>query len=107
MKYILMMNCPRNGYDSFASWPKKDIQAHIVFMMNLNKELSGSGELVSADYRRCVPGIEGVSCRVLDRRRRIAGARLRDRRQGIGCAGTRRCALQHAHRGAASDERAA
>lgn len=49
MKYILMMNCPRTGYDTFGVWPKKDIQAHIAFMMGLNKDLRESGELVSAE----------------------------------------------------------
>jgi len=49
MKYILMMNCPKNGYDSFGSMPKEDIQAHIAFMMGLNRALSESGELVSAE----------------------------------------------------------
>src|SRR6185295_18932718 len=45
MKYILMMNCPKNGYESFGSWAQKDIQAHIGFMMGLNKALGESGEL--------------------------------------------------------------
>jgi len=49
MKYILMMNCPRNGYESFGSWPKEDIQAHISFMMALNKQLRAEGSLVSAE----------------------------------------------------------
>src|SRR5689334_16805556 len=49
MKYILMMNCPKTGYDSFGAWPKKDIQSHIAFMQALNKELRESGELVSAE----------------------------------------------------------
>ena len=49
MKYILMMNCPRTGYDSFGAWPQKDIQAHIAFMHGLNKALRESGELVSAE----------------------------------------------------------
>ncbi|HET9320630.1 MAG TPA: YciI family protein [Bryobacteraceae bacterium] len=49
MKYILMMNCPKTGYDSFGAWPKKDIQAHIAFMQSLNKALRESGELVSAE----------------------------------------------------------
>ncbi len=49
MKYILMMNCPKTGYDSFGAWPKKDIQAHIAFMQGLNKTLRESGELVSAE----------------------------------------------------------
>jgi len=49
MKYILMMNCPKTGYDTFASWPKEDFQAHIGFMINLNKALRETGELVSAE----------------------------------------------------------
>jgi hypothetical protein len=49
MKYILMMNCPKTGYDTFGAWPKKDLQAHIGFMIAFDKELSTSGELVSAE----------------------------------------------------------
>jgi hypothetical protein len=49
MKYILMMNCPRTGYDTFGAWPKKDIQTHIAFMKDLNKALHESGQFVSAE----------------------------------------------------------
>lgn len=49
MKYILMMNCPKTGYDTFGAWPKKDIQAHIGFMKNFNNALKESGEFVSAE----------------------------------------------------------
>jgi hypothetical protein len=49
VKYILMMHCPRNGYDSLASWPKEDIQAHIGYMMGLNKALRETGEFVFAE----------------------------------------------------------
>ena len=49
MKYIFMMHCPRNGYDSFASMPKSDILAHVGYMMDLNKALREAGELVSAE----------------------------------------------------------
>jgi len=49
MKYILMMHCPKTGYETFGAWPKKDLQAHIGFMMDLNKQLRSSGELVSAE----------------------------------------------------------
>ena len=49
MKYILMMNCPKNGYETFGAWPQKDLQAHIAFMLGLNKSLRDSGELVSAE----------------------------------------------------------
>jgi len=49
MKYILMMHCPRTGYDSFGSWPKEDIQANIRFMQSLGKYLHESGEWVAAE----------------------------------------------------------
>ena len=49
MKYILMMHCPKNGYESFGAWPKKDIQAHIQFMCDLNKDLRDAGQLVCAE----------------------------------------------------------
>ncbi len=49
MKYILMMHGPRNAYEGFGSWPQKDIQAHIGFMLGLNKSLRESGELVSGE----------------------------------------------------------
>lgn len=49
MKYILMMNCPKTGYDTFGAWPKQAIQAHIAFMRSLNKALKENGEFVSAE----------------------------------------------------------
>ncbi|MGH9662337.1 MAG: YciI family protein, partial [Bryobacteraceae bacterium] len=49
MKYILMMNCPKAGYETFGAWPKKDIEAHIAFMIGFSKELRESGELVGAE----------------------------------------------------------
>ena len=48
MKYILMMNTMRAGHGVLA-WPQQDLQAHIAFMMQLNKDLRESGELVSAE----------------------------------------------------------
>jgi len=45
----LIMNCPRNAYDSFGAWPKQDIQAHIAFMRDFSKSLKESGEFVSAE----------------------------------------------------------
>ncbi len=48
MKYILMMNTMKAGH-GVPSWPRKDLQAHIAFMKNLNKELHESGELVAAE----------------------------------------------------------
>ncbi len=49
MKYILMMNTPGGGPYQIARWPQKDIKAHIAFMINFNKKLKESGELVSAE----------------------------------------------------------
>ena len=49
MKYIMMMHCPKNGYESFGAWPKKDIQAHIGFMLSFNKQLHETGEWVSGE----------------------------------------------------------
>ncbi len=49
MKYILMMNTMKASAGAFGSWPKEDIQAHIAFMMGFNKQLTASGELVSAE----------------------------------------------------------
>lgn len=48
MKYILMMNTMKAGH-GVPAWPKKDLQAHIAFMHNLNKGLLEAGELVSAE----------------------------------------------------------
>ncbi|HSS75386.1 MAG TPA: YciI family protein [Thermoanaerobaculia bacterium] len=49
MKYMLMMNAPGGGPYQIAAWPQKDIQAHIAFMMSLNKKLGAAGELVGAE----------------------------------------------------------
>ena len=49
MKYMLMMNVPGKGPYQIGGWPKADIQAHIGFMMALNKKLVEAGELVGAE----------------------------------------------------------
>jgi hypothetical protein len=48
MKYILMMNTMRAG-QGIPSWQRKDLQAHIAFMKDTNKQLRESGELVAAE----------------------------------------------------------
>src|SRR6516165_2224097 len=48
MKYILMMNTMRAGH-GVPSWPKRDLQAHIAFMKNLDEDLRKAGELVAAE----------------------------------------------------------
>ena len=49
MKYILMMNCPRHGYELIGTWPKKAVQDHMAFMHKLNRELREAGELVATE----------------------------------------------------------
>ncbi|MGJ5816028.1 YciI family protein [Paludibaculum fermentans] len=51
MKYILMMMANKENMKvaPIATWPHQDIQAHIAFMMSLNKELRTSGNLVQAE----------------------------------------------------------
>ena len=49
MKYMLMMHCPKTGYEQFGSWPKNDLKANIAFMIQIDKELRASGELVYAE----------------------------------------------------------
>ena len=49
MKYMIMMNSPRDGYAQFMSWPKEILEAHFAFMEAFSQKLRKSGELVSAD----------------------------------------------------------
>jgi hypothetical protein len=49
MKYMLMMNTPRGGEYQIMSWPRKDIEAHIAFMIGFSKKLRAAGELVGAE----------------------------------------------------------
>ncbi len=52
MKFILMMNMKTDAQSQsqgIMTWAQEDIQAHIQFMMNLNKQLKAAGELVSAE----------------------------------------------------------
>ena len=49
MKFMLMMQGTKAGWDSMGSWSPDDLKAHIQFMKRLNKDLSESGELVAAE----------------------------------------------------------
>ena len=49
MKYMLMMNTPGRGAYQISSWPKKDLQAHIKFMIDFGSKLQEAGELVAAE----------------------------------------------------------
>ena len=48
MKYMLMMNAPSGPYQIF-SWKKDAIQAHVDYMMRLNKKLTEAGEMVACE----------------------------------------------------------
>jgi hypothetical protein len=47
MKFMLIMNTPRDGYTQYMNWPKKILEANFAFMGNMAKKLTESGELVS------------------------------------------------------------
>jgi len=49
MKYILMMNTMKMGVDPFPGWSQEDIRNMIKFMIDFDKKLKASGELVSAE----------------------------------------------------------
>ncbi len=52
MKFMLMMGMkqdPESQSKGIATWSQAEIQAHIQFMMGLNRTLKESGELVSAE----------------------------------------------------------
>jgi hypothetical protein len=49
MKYILMMNTPRDGYAQYMRWPKQVLEANIAFMQTFTKRLRDSGELVATE----------------------------------------------------------
>jgi len=49
MKYMLMMNTMKLGVDPFPGWPQQDIKELIRFMVDFDKELRASGELVAAE----------------------------------------------------------
>jgi len=49
MKYMLIMNSPRDGYKQYMSWPKELLQANGAFMETFTKKLRASGELVGTE----------------------------------------------------------
>ncbi|HLW78517.1 MAG TPA: YciI family protein [Terriglobia bacterium] len=49
MKYILMMTGTKADCDSYARWPKQDLQASVAFMRAFSKELKGSGTFVATE----------------------------------------------------------
>lgn len=49
MKYILMMNAPKAGFDTYRAWSEKDVQAHFGVLTAINKDLTESGEFVATE----------------------------------------------------------
>jgi hypothetical protein len=46
MKYILMMNSTKAGFEVYRAWSERDVQAHMSVLRNINKELTELGEFV-------------------------------------------------------------
>jgi hypothetical protein len=86
MKYILMMNTMKAGH-GVPSWPKKDLQAHIAFMMGSTKSCTNAASWyrrkgcrspirrswctrarMAGPSRTVFSGIQGVPRRLLDHR---------------------------------------
>jgi len=49
MKFMLIMQGTKAGWESMYTWAPGDIRAHIAFMKDLNAQLTKSGELVAAE----------------------------------------------------------
>jgi hypothetical protein len=49
MRYMLIMNTPRDGYAQYMNWPKKILEANTAFMQSFTKKLSDAGELVATE----------------------------------------------------------
>jgi hypothetical protein len=49
MKYMLIMNSPRDGYTQYMKWPKKILEANAAFMQAFTNKLKQAGELVAAE----------------------------------------------------------
>lgn len=49
MKYMLIMNTPRDGYTQYMNWPKKILEANAAFMEAFSKKLTEAGELVGGE----------------------------------------------------------
>ena len=49
MKYMLIMNTPRDGYTQYLNWPKQVLEANTAFMIAFSRKLQAAGELVSAE----------------------------------------------------------
>lgn len=48
MKFMLILNSPRDGYTQYMNWPKKILEANVAFMEAFSKKLADAGELGGA-----------------------------------------------------------
>jgi hypothetical protein len=49
MKFMLIMNSPRDGYEQYVRWPKDVLQANIAFMRQFGRKLREAGELAGGE----------------------------------------------------------
>jgi hypothetical protein len=49
MKFMLIMNTPRDGFDQYMKWPRKILEANVAFMQAFTKKLKDAGEFVGAE----------------------------------------------------------
>ena len=49
MKYMMILNTPRDGYNQYMNWPKKILEANQAFMNTFTKKLIDAGEFLSGE----------------------------------------------------------
>lgn len=49
MKYILMMNAPRAGFETYRAWTEKDVQTHFAALRAVSDSLTESGEFIATE----------------------------------------------------------
>lgn len=49
MKYMMIMNTPKDGYTQYMNWPRKILEANQAFMHTFTTKLIDAGELVSGE----------------------------------------------------------
>lgn len=47
MKYMLLINCARNGYSEYLSMAKQDIERHVAYMRAFGRRVSEAGEFIA------------------------------------------------------------
>ena len=127
MKYMLMMNTPKGGEYQVMSWPKKDLEAHIAFMMEFARNSTppasscGAEGLASPSQAKLVrAGKDGkpITDGVFPESKEFlagywivdvdnSGACVPDRRRSVRRARRRRRAAESADRSARGHERTA